>query len=358
MQDCKIVRSKTHLIINGIFFALIIGITVFAGLVTDKEKRTANAKRENFMVIEADNEISALYSRAGKVYVGTNNGVGVYDANTLRCLYRIEDISLIYSAEITGDDEGNIYIGHEQGLMCIGEGELRKEYGVPDIPKGRVNTVCIVGDGIWCGTYNGAARLIRTEEGLIPDGIYTSENGLKSDSVNVIMDIDDGILIASYLDVENGGITIMKDSGDIEYIGTEDGLPHPYVTSCNMLKDGSILVGCGYMKDGGLALLRKVGDEYKVHCAYSKDNGLPGEKIRYVYSDEECIMITTEYDGIEVISAYDGEEPDFEEGLYISYNEGLSDNEVKCIVRAGDNYWLGTKKGVTLVPVDYIEDRL
>ncbi|MCR5398821.1 MAG: hypothetical protein K6E68_04720 [Lachnospiraceae bacterium] len=350
-------RNKAGTVINCIFIAVVIAAIVIMSFIF-RDDGTESVQRYDLTVLEADREISALYARDGLVYVGTDKGVIIYDADNFAPVDRIEDLSLIYSAGIAGTDDGSIFIGHEKGLTRIGPDGTRTDYMAPDIPKGRVNTVVYDGEYIWCGTYNGAARLKRTTGGdWAADKVMTADDGLKCDSVNVILPLGDDLLIGSYLDNRNGGLTLLYSDGRTEYIGKEQGLPHPYVTSAALTAGDEVLVGCGYMSDGGLAVLKKSGDSYMIRSTYYKDDGLPGEKVRAVFTGGNIAIITTESDGVVAIKLNSGAflEPEFSSGIYINEENGLSSNEVKCIIKAGNNYWLGTKYGLTLVPAEYIE---
>ncbi len=351
--------KKTTLFINIIFVTVILVFFAVAKIMTDRASDTSEQIRDDIIILEPDREISALYERDGRVYVGTDKGVGIYDEDTLQCVSRIGDLNLIYSAGITGTPDGCIFIGHEKGLTCIYPDGSREEFSHPDIPDGRVNTVCFDGENIWCGTYDGAAVLRLSDGKWSIDRLLSSKTGLICDSVNAILPVGDDMIIGSYLETDHGGISVLYEDGQIDYIGISEGLPHPYVTSLAALGNGTVLVGCGYMTDGGLAVLKKDNGSYRISGTYTKDDGLPGEKIRSIYTDDRCVIISTEYDGVEIIdlkntengSVEQFEDNDLKNGTYLREENGLSNNEIKCIIRAGDYYWMGSKYGLDLIPV-------
>lgn len=235
-----------------------------------------------------------------------------------------------------------------------GDGD-RLEFSYPDIPKGRVNTVEWDGERLWVGTYHGAASLIRSPSGWKVESIYNSSNGLCSDSVNVIKSTGHSLWFASYLDHKNGGISIWDNDGT-HFITVADGLPHAYVTSLQYLGDEKMLVGTGYMDDGGLALVQKINGEYKITATFFSENGVPGEKVRQLFLDEDgYLWITTEYDGVLILNyADDGLQSELQ-GMYLKEENGLSDNEIKCLIKVKDSYWLGGKYGLTIVPQNIVE---
>lgn len=259
---------------------------------------------------------------------------------------------MVYSAGMIMTPDGSMWIGHEDGLTRIDEYGNRSEYRAPDIPKGRVNTVEWDREAVWIGTYSGAAKLEPCENGWEVTEIHNRATGLVSDSVNVIRSVDDTLWFASYLDTKNGGITIVSDRGR-QTITVEDGLPHPYVTSLLPLSDGRMLAGCGYMNTGGLAVIAGEDSVYRVAETYGKEEGLPGEKIRFLYQDASgYLWITTEYDGIVIIN------PKTSKSLYFTEEHGLSDNEIKCMTESEEYYWLGGKYGLTVIPKEEIQMRM
>lgn len=339
--------------LNLLFVGLIFLAFLCAKKVTQKNESTS--VREDFKILEKDTEISALFFDGNNVWVGTNNGVMIYDPDTLEVVESITDLELVYSAGITSSTDGSIWIGHEKGLTQISSTGQRTEYQYPDIAKGRVNTVLFDGEKLWCGTYNGAALLKpnwigNQSERWRVQQLLDSSSGLCSDSVNVMIRVHNGVLIGSYLDTTNGGLTFIKDSGEIQTIGIKQGIPHPYITSLLELPSGEVLVGTGYMEDGGLAVLSNDSGEYRVTDVLSVEDGMPGEKIRSLFYSNQMIWITTEYDGILVISEEDFQNRVFENGIYLKQENGLSDNEIKCIVESDHYNWLGGKYGLTLIP--------
>lgn len=341
-------RKKASIIVDLLFVAIVF-LIIIVGVIIKKNKPVMEYEDYGCQILEKDVEISALYTDGQRVYVGTNKGLHIYDAGTKEMVDNIEDITMVYAAGMVSDDEGGLWIGHEKGLTHLFSDGRQELFSFPQIPKGRVNAVACRDGYVYAGTYNGGVRLKQTNGKWEVDQLMNKEWGLISDSVNMILPLDEGILIGSYLDT-NGGLTYISDKGWTQCIDINGGLPHPYVTSAVSLGDGRILVGSGYMRDGGLALLELDADSIRVLNTYSKDEGMPGEKIRYLYVDDKSLWITTEYDGILInIKPENGDYLEGE-GVYLTENNGLSDNEIKCIVGTSGYYWLGGKYGLTIVP--------
>ena len=342
-----------------LFLLLIVAAFVVSDVIISKET-IENVEKEDFLILKDEKEISSLLYDGIYVWVGGIDGVTIYNVETKEEVKKIEGLMLLYSAEMTKTPDGMIWIGHEDGLTGIMHNSLenRIDFKYPDIPKGRVNTVEWDGEKLWIGTYNGAASLIPDENSWKVESIYNKNSGLCSDSVNVICKTEDSIWFASYLDAKSGGISIV-DNGEIKHITIEDGIPHPYITSMQYLGQEKMLVGTGYMDTGGLALVEKIEDIYTVTDTFFMKDGIPGEKVRQVFLDSEGLLwITTEYDGILITDYKNNHLNKPLSGLYYTEKNGLSDNEIKCIVETPQEYWLGGKYGLTVIPKSIINKKL
>lgn len=338
-------------------FALLVLFAVFvSGKLTEGGEKRIEPIPE-FSVMLEGKEISALYYDTDHMWVGCNDGIYLFDHLTMEILQVVDDLQLVYTSAMVQTPDGTVWVGHEHGLTGFtAEGE-RVEFRYPEIPKGRVNAVEWDGENLWCGTYHGAARMKKNADGWCSIEYLDQSQGLISDSVNVIKQIGDELWFASYLDHQNGGLTIKGKN--VLQIGVDDGLIHPYITSLQEVGEGKVLAGCGYMRTGGLALLEKHEGIYAVTQTFEKEDGLPGEKVRYLYEDENgYLWITTEYDGILIVNqSKDGLTKPLK-GLYYTVEHGLSDNEIKCIAESEENYWLGGKYGLTIISKEYINEQM
>ena len=359
MRKERFIRLNAYLA-----FAFMVLAAFFVSFRITKKDSSSAVKKENFLVLREGKEVSALYFDGINVWVGGNDGVIVYDEKTLEEVRRIADLKLVYSTGMEQTPDGMMWIGHEDGVtgfaIVDGKEKNRIDFSYPDIPKGRVNTIEWDGKKLWIGTYDGAACLVQSKDtvGWKVEAFYGKSNGLCSDSVNVIRKTQDSLWFASYLDTESGGISIM-DGNKMQCLTVEDGLPHPYITSLENLGDGRMLVGTGYMDTGGLALIQRGENGYQVMETYGKEQGVPGEKVRQLFLDSRgYLWITTEYDGILVINYKKDELKIPFDGIYYTEENGLSDNEIKCIVETDENYWLGGKYGLTLIPKQRMAEQL
>lgn len=340
-------QKRLNLLADLVFVIVVIVLIVASRWFLGKSKDASDSETEqlqDFLILEPNEEISALYAdEQGQVYVGTNHGIHIYDASSKEVVSKIDNISMVYTASIIGDGVGGVWVGHEGGLTHINKDGEQELFAYPELPEGRVNAIAERNGKIYCGTYNGAAVLTETDGAWSVSERLDQASGLLCDSVNVILPVEQGLLIGSYL-ASDGGATVLADDGMISYLDVSSGLPHPYITSALHLEDGTVLLGMGYMRDGALAELIPEGDSYRIGHVYTKADGLPGEKVRYLFEDNDSIWITTEYDGVVIW------DKQTEQTKYLTEESGLSDNEIKCITKTEGCYWLGGKYGLTVVP--------
>ncbi|MGN0297762.1 MAG: two-component regulator propeller domain-containing protein [Lachnospiraceae bacterium] len=334
-----------------LFAVLVCAAFYLSGKLTSKSQEK-NETLDGIRILCEDMEISAFLVAEGQVWVGSSNGIYIFDANTLEIIRQVEDLEIIYTSGMAQSLDGTIWVGHESGLTGFLKDGRRIDFHSPDLPKGRINTVCFDGSALWCGSYHGAARLELEEGQWKVVQTYTQQEGLICDSVNVICAQGEAIWFASYLNHVSGGITIWERN-HIQYLSVEDGLPHFYITSLLSLDENTMLAGTGYMEEGGLAVIEKSEMGYEVIQVFEKKDGIPGEKVRYLYRDSHgYLWITTEYDGVLVLDDTEHGLTAPLEGLILTRHQGLSDDEIKCIAQTDQYIWLGGKLGLTLIEQD------
>jgi len=334
--------------INGLF--LLIGCILAAGLIFRVRQQAQEAKPEPLAGVEVfcdGEEISALFPSEDGLWVGGRDGVKRLDIQTGEVLgYVAEDLELIYAAEITRTADGSVWVGHNAGVTMFAADGRREDFGAPALTGGRVNTLLCVGDRLWVGTMEGASLL------EVRDGIwqvtekYTRENGLLSDVVNVLAGSEGEIWFGSYLDNRPGGISILTASG-WQYLTAEEGLAHPYINAILPAED-KILVACGQLTAGGLNRIERTAEGFRVADTYGIQDGIPGAKVRWLYSDSNgYLWITTESDGLILTKGTEPAHPI--DGVVLTWEQGLSDNEIKSIVEMGDYYFLAGRYGLTRI---------
>lgn len=353
----KIGERQKRFIINGIF--ILAGMCICVWLwrsIGQVEQETGQQRLEGIEVFLEGEEISALYMAEDALWVGGKDGVKKVDINTGEVLgYVLDDVELIYAAEICASYDGSIWIGHNEGITVIAKDGSRYDFQSPGMTGGRVNAILCVSDRVLAGTMEGATQFSPDENGWQVSGRYTRENGLLSDVVNVLAADEGNIYFGSYLDNRPGGISILSEEG-WQYLTVEDGLCHPYINAILPLGK-RIYAATGQLTAGGLCLLIREDSGVRVEDSFSVQDGIPGDKVRWLYKDlAGHLWITTESDGLIICAGDIVRHPI--EGVVLKSEQGLSDNEIKKIVESEKYYWLGGRYGLTRIEKNAVENWL
>lgn len=144
-------------------------------------------------------KINCINQQNNKLYVGTSNGLYVYDFKTKKYYkhpnkqfrYNINDITRINS---------KTYIGSENGISCLEDSIIIQQLG--EIRLTAIKKIKYHDKKIWLATLDG---LFICDENFNPQLIYNKSNGLLSNSINDISFEDEYCCIST-----NKGITITK----------------------------------------------------------------------------------------------------------------------------------------------------
>lgn len=306
-------------------------------------------RMEGLTVLFPGEEISALYDDGEKLWVGLKSGLRTLDRDTGAPLAVIdEEIALIYASEMGETSDGLIWCGHNDGVSAYTKsGEKALTFAAPQIPEGRVNAVLPVEDGLWIGCMTGAAFLTREAGQWRVERILGTTNGLTEECVSVIRQNGDELWFGMYLCQEEGGLCILE--GDRwSYLTMDDGLAHRYVNSLVFLDADTCLAGVGHTLYGGLNLLKRTDGGWQVVKTWNSEDGLPGNKVRYLFrTGDGRMLVTTEMDGMLLCDKPPDETTDTLAGQLVVQGNGLADNEVKCIVESDACLWLGCRSGLT-----------
>lgn len=306
-------------------------------------------KMDYLHVLFQGEEISALYDDGQKLWVGLKDGLRTIHRETGEPLEVIDDsITLIYASEIGESFDGLVWCGHNDGVSAYTKsGEKVLTFSAPQIPEGRVNAVLPVEDGVWIGCMTGAAFLTKEGGQWQVERVLGTTNGLTEECVSIIRKNGDELWFGMYLCQNEGGLCILKGD-EWTYLTMDDGLAHRYVNSLVFLDEDTCLAGVGHTLYGGLNLLKRTPEGWKVTRTWSSAEGLPGNKVRFLFCTRDGRMIiTTEMDGMVICERPPDEGAEAITGLYLVQGNGLADNEVKCIAESDACLWLGCKTGLT-----------
>lgn len=334
--------------INGLF--LLVGCALVAGLtlhVKRQAQETGPERLAGFEVFCEGEEISAIFPAQDCLWVGGRDGVKRLDILTGEVSgYVAEDLELIYAAAIIRAGDGSVWVGHNAGVTMFAADGRREDFEAPELTGGRVNALLSVGEHLWVGTMEGASLLEMRDGDWEVTEKYTKEDGLLSNPVNVLAYREGEIWFGSYLDNRPGGISILTDSG-WQYLTVEEGLAHPYINAILPVGD-KVLAACGQLMAGGLNRIERTEEGFSITDTYGAADGIPGAKVRWLYLDTAgYLWITTESDGLIITEGTELTHPI--DGVVLTWEQGLADNEIKSIAEMGDYYFLAGKYGLTRI---------
>lgn len=346
------VKRKNHMI-------LYIWCLVLLLLTSCKVEKKEEAVLEGMEIFLEDQEVSALYDDGTCLWVGGKDGMILLDRVSGETVKKLDaQIEMVYASGICRTGDGLIWAGHSSGITAFSEkGEQIFSFTEPLIPGGRVNTLSADGDGLWIGTMEGAAYL-EPEQGIWEvKEILTSENGLSDDCVNVIFRTENQLWFGTYLASGRGGCSIRNSDGEWSYLSVDEGLPHRYVNAILPLSEQEILIAVGHLNLGGLARVKlQDGGEWLVTDTWNREDGIPGDKVRWLFLDrEQRLWITTESNGLLLCPQTGCLQSPITDSLVITADNGLSDNEIKVIAECGNCIWLGSRRGLTRVDKGYVD---
>ncbi len=336
----------------GLILAFFI-VLILVGIVYNRKmQETEDSVIDNLTVFMPGQEISALFYDGAKLWVGTPEGIYLLDPESGEMLKKLEaHIEMIYAAAFAQTPDGIIWAGHDKGVCAFDpEGNELFRMEEPQIPGGRVNALRVTEEGLYAGMQEGAVLLTKEGDNWSVKETFTTDNGLIEEVVQVIMPVGEEMWFGSYLAADQGGISIRRQDGWC-YLSTKDGIQHRYINAILPLSDDRVLIGSGQMVYGGLSLAEKKEDHWEITHTWDAENGIPGMKVRYLFQDSSGrLWITTESDGVMVLntpdrlfSMTDGKIS----GTVIKQENGLADNEVKCMEESASCIWLGGKYGLT-----------
>ena len=259
---------------------------------------------------------------------------------------------------IAADAEGNVWIGHENGLTCLPAGTLslpdvmRTARHLPELDGKRlkaVNSILAASDGtVYAGTFDGALRISRQDASTwIKTGelgeatLLGTRDGLMHPMVNVLFEDSRSTLWFGAYIARGGGVSCVR--GDVvQQFNHENGLPDDYVTTIAEDGEGAVWIGTGVYTSGGAARFVYEDGAYRASGMRVRADGLAGEKVRYIHLDAGGrLWFCSEYDGIAVFDASGTRV------ALITEDTGLPDNEVKQMAREPDgSVWFACRRGL------------
>lgn len=279
-------------------------------------------------------EIATMVFWHDAVYAGGMTGVFRIDPLTLEAVKLDHEFFLVKG--LVAGEEG-LYIGHERGVILY-DGDTYQSLldEATDQKDVRINTLYRTQDKtLWAGSFEGVLK-------LTPQGWQrlTQKDGLRSDTVYVILQDPSGGMIFGHYATNLGGLSYWRD-GEWQTFTSSDGLPHDYITA-GLMDQENIYLATGFYDLGGIAILKTTSEGLVLEETIRHKWGEHGYKARSLYLEDEVLWVGTEYNGFCKVT----------DTGFIKWDtsDGLVSNEVKVILKdSKGRMWLGTKNGISVV---------
>ena len=234
----------------------------------------------------------SIVSSEDQLYLGTYNGLSVYDGLRVKSYNYDQGLPNGYIAEIFEDSEGFIWIGYgAEGLIKWKNGKVVSYFTKEDgLPSNRINAIAQDKDG---------NLLIGTSDGLsIFDGEkftnYNFTHGLGNGFITDINVVGNNIWVGCGRRSKTGGpqaigggLSIFNGKTFKSFDLSTFQIIDPYVSTIRVIKKDEL----GNMWIGTEAGLLKY-DGSKFHL-FSKEDGLPGSNISDIVIDDSGLWLCT-----------------------------------------------------------------
>ena len=313
----------------------------------------------NVIRIDADesvlNEPTDLATYNNKLVITTiNGGAWIYDIDLGKITRRLdaekdESRASVDFYSVFVDDDRNYWLGTSAGLLVIGANGSRTWFTsfdsslpsdhVTDIYKGQAGV-------IWIGTYNGLAKATPALFQLV-----TESDGLSSNSVNAILDIDEN---EWWIGTDRGISRLIVDEDKARGWRVRETRPALLKTRIVMsLARHKDLIYAGTRRSGLFIFDRKSLEVRQFSAEPSK--------MHETINHNGVTSILPLSDSIVAIGTYGGGlnlfNPDTGRFAYVRHSAGhthsLSDDRVITLLRKDErSLWVGTQNGLNLVDLN------
>ena len=355
-----------------------------------------------------DNTTTMLISNSNKIYVGTAEGINLYDKKTDKFNLIYPELKEEYVNSLAEDKYGNIWAGTENGLYKINVvtnaiERFESTDDVNTISENYIYKVYYDGDKhIWVGTYDNGFCKLNIENNKVTRYLLTREDGtirgafvknfLKDSKGNIWICTDEGVVLFEvdkniftwyenkvhdpYSLIDNNTFSILEDYSGLIWIGTYSGVStfDPYSTIGHYKNDpfnsksiNEKAVSGIYEDDDGLLwigtsssgvnILNKDRDVIEL---LTTANGLSNNRITDIVGAGDYIFIAT-YNGLNVVNKISGEIEIYDE------EDGLASNIVKKLFYDELGYlYIGSTAGLdaldlngrSVIKLNYILDEI
>lgn len=302
----------------------------------------------------SDNNVFSIYQdHAGRIWIGTNNGLDMLESPDSRFFHRFDSFSNSHIYAIYEDAHQQLWIGTTRGLVRMWQHDDQWQFKMyihrrNDPQSLADNSVkAITGDkngNIWIGMEEGGMDKLDVAAGTFTHYAHSSSpNSISSDNVRKIIIGKDGRLWIATIDGLNifdtaaNRFTVIRHSQD-----NGQGLSDNSIKDIYQDDAGSLWIGTMY---GGVNVLHPGTVPFTVYAnnPFTK-NSVSGNIISAILPDNNDLWIGTEGQGL---NFYNRSKNQFTHYKHDPGNgQSLSSDFIKALVKGKNgNIWIGSYLG-------------
>ena len=296
-------------------------------------KLTQDVEKMEYVDISPLYDVFDIQQYDDKVWISAINGIGVLDSQGF---HQLKDLPMDNSiTKIMADYEGNLWFtSSRQGVMKLVSNQFLDIFARYNLPQAVVNSTCMYNDRLFIGTDTGLIVLddkeqvralplssaktssgqelgfsdllemldgcrirsqVRDSRGrlwistwrsrglLCYDGdsvtAFTADDGLISDHVRFVCEMDDGSMLA----VVTGGLNVIRNDRVAAGYGEADGITNSESLTVAAAPNGDIVLGSN---GGGIYIINEEG----VRCISTRDGLTSGIVMRIKYDPDHHVF--------------------------------------------------------------------
>ncbi|MCP5063137.1 MAG: hypothetical protein GY936_11830 [Ignavibacteriae bacterium] len=262
----------------------------------------------------------------GILYFATQNGLMIYDGDSLKNLTVKDGLNHNILRSVNGDKDGTIYIGSYKGVNKIKDGKISSlDYNGNRLSPFVVRTLIAKDGTVYYATSEG---IIKENNGHIE--LITEDNGLIFNDCWSVLEDNNGTI---YFGSNGKGVNIYNPNEPIINFNKRTGLNHESVWAIHEDKSGKFYFGTV----GGLII-----NEKNKSSLIKKEDGLTGNFIREIFEDRDGRILLATNSGLNILQNNRIKTFTMQNGLLANQIHALAQLKTGEIL-------LGTQNGVSIL---------